>query len=59
VQIRLLVPSATGVVIGVQMIFGSFLLGIPTLKLNRAPATFVELHADEPASDAAAGASAI
>jgi hypothetical protein len=58
VQIRLLVPSATGVVIGVQMIFGSFLLGIPTLKLNRAPATFVELHADEPARDAASGASA-
>ncbi|MBI5087789.1 MAG: glycosyltransferase family 2 protein [Actinobacteria bacterium] len=45
-QIRLLVPSATGVVIGLQLVFGSFLVGISTLKLNRAPAAFIE-H-DEP-----------
>jgi hypothetical protein len=41
-QIRLLVPSATGVVIGLQLIFGSFLLGITTLKVNRAPAAFID-----------------
>lgn len=44
-QIRLLVPSVTGIVIGLQLIFGSFLLGISTLKLNRAPASFVESDA--------------
>jgi hypothetical protein len=55
-QIRLLVPSATGVVIGLQLVFGSFLLGITTLKVNRAPAAFIDHDRDlvEAEADAAA-----
>jgi hypothetical protein len=41
-QIRLLVPSATGIVIGLQLIFGSFLVGLSTLKVNRTPAAYIE-----------------
>lgn len=41
-QIRLLVPSTTAIVLGMQLVFGSFLLGISTMKLNSAPASFVE-----------------
>lgn len=35
-NLRLLVPSLTGVVLGLQLMFGSFLLGVATLRLNRA-----------------------
>ena len=34
-NIRLLVPSMTGVVLGLQLMFGSFLLGIATIKTVR------------------------
>ena len=48
-QIRLLVPSVTGVVLGLQLVFGSFLLGISTMKLNRTPAAFIEDPVDSAA----------
>jgi hypothetical protein len=37
-NLRLLVPSLTGVVLGVQLMFGSFLVGVATLRLNRSDA---------------------
>ena len=37
-NLRLLVPSLTGVVLGLQLMFGSFLVGVATLKLNRSDA---------------------
>lgn len=44
-NLRLLVPSLTGVVLGLQLMFGSFLLGIANLRLQRSDAPrFVELE---------------
>jgi glycosyltransferase involved in cell wall biosynthesis len=40
--LRLLVPSATFVMVGFQLVFGSFLLGIPKLKTERTGPGFVE-----------------
>lgn len=49
-HLRLLVPSATAVVFGMQLMFGSFLLGISRLKLSDDPSPrFIE---DEVASSA-------
>ena len=45
-QIRLLVPSTTGIVLGVQLVFGSFLLGITRMKLSNSPAAFLETSVD-------------
>jgi Glycosyl transferase family 2 len=44
-HLRLLVPSATAVVFGMQLMFGSFLLGISRLKLGDPAASFVEVEA--------------
>jgi glycosyltransferase involved in cell wall biosynthesis len=47
-HLRLLVPSATAVVVGLQLMFGSFLLGISKIKLARTGSAFIELDIDEP-----------
>jgi glycosyltransferase involved in cell wall biosynthesis len=44
-HLRLLVPSATAVVFGMQLMFGSFLLGISRLRVSDPTPQFVETEA--------------
>ena len=45
-HLRTLVPSSTAVILGIQLMFGSFLLSIPLLKVAPDGAAFAELEHD-------------